>query len=92
MSLTEWLFDGLLGVTLLWLAVRAVFSTELFGNIIAFIALGMLMALAWLRLGAPDLALAEAALGGGITGALFLAALNRLEGAGGQEDDGDEFP
>jgi len=78
-NLLEWLFDGLLGVTLLWLGGRVVFARELLGSVVSFIALGMLMALAWLRLGAPDLALAEAALGGGVTGALLLAALSRLE-------------
>ncbi len=79
MSVLGWLFDGLLGVTLLWLGGRAVFARELSGTIMSFIALGLLMALAWLRLGASDIALAEAALGGGVTGALLLAALNRLE-------------
>jgi uncharacterized MnhB-related membrane protein len=39
----------------------------------------MLMALAWVRLSAPDVALAEAALGSGVTGALLLAAFNRLQ-------------
>jgi len=87
----DWLFDGLLGTTLLWLGGRAVFVRELSASIVSFIALGMLMALAWLRLGAPDVALAEAALGGGVTGALLLAALNRLEaatpGKGERDDD-----
>ena len=73
------LFDGLLGLTLLWLAVRVVFTRELFSAVMTFIALGMLMALAWLRLATPDIALAEAVLGSGVTGALLLAALNRLE-------------
>lgn len=43
-----------------------------------FIAFGLLMALAWVRLQAPDVALAEAAIGAGLTGALLLAALSRL--------------
>ena len=73
------LFDGLLGLTLLWLAVRVVFTRELFSAVVTFIALGMLMALAWLRLATTDIALAEAILGGGVTGALLLGALNRLE-------------
>jgi uncharacterized MnhB-related membrane protein len=36
------------------------------------------MALAWVRLAAPDVALAEAAIGAGLTGALLMAALARL--------------
>jgi uncharacterized MnhB-related membrane protein len=75
----DWLFDGLLGITMLWLGLRAVSSTELLSNILSFIGLGLLMALAWVRLSAPDVALAEAALGSGVTGALLLAALNRLQ-------------
>jgi uncharacterized MnhB-related membrane protein len=90
MTPLNWLFDGLLGATLLWLGILAVFARELFGTIVAFIAFGMLMALAWLRLGAPDVALAEAALGGGVTGALLLAAFNRLERSRTDEGDGDD--
>lgn len=91
MTLIEFLFDGLLGITLIWLAARAVFGPSLFGAILSFIGLGMLMALAWVRLSAPDVALAEAALGGGVTGALLLAAYNRLHhqtpGQTNQHDD-----
>ncbi len=39
---------------------------------------GLLMALAWVRMRAPDVALAEAALGAGLTGPLFLSALRRM--------------
>jgi uncharacterized MnhB-related membrane protein len=39
------------------------------------------MALAWARLDAPDIALAEAAIGAGLTGALLLTALARLKRA-----------
>ena len=79
MSQVDWLFDGLLGLTLLWLGLRAVSSRALFHTIMSFIGLGLLMALAWVRLGAPDVALAEAALGSGVTGALLLAAFKRLK-------------
>lgn len=79
MNTINWLFDGLLGLSLLWLGMRAVSGRALFHTIMSFIGLGMLMALAWVRLGTPDVALAEAALGSGITGALLLAALKRLE-------------
>jgi len=81
MSLLDWLFDGLLGLTMLWLGIRVVSGAELLNTIMSFIGLGILMALAWMRLGAPDVALAEAALGGGVTGALLLAAFNRLKDA-----------
>jgi uncharacterized MnhB-related membrane protein len=79
LTLLQWTFDALLGLALLWLAWRSLESPDLFAAIVLFIAFGLLMALAWVRLEAPDIALAEAAIGAGLTGALLLAALARLE-------------
>lgn len=78
MTHSPWGFDSLLAVTLLWLAWSALSIRGLFKAVILFIAFGLLMALAWVRLEAPDLALAEAAIGAGLTGALFLLALGQL--------------
>lgn len=72
------IFDAVLAGLLLWLAQRCLTAPDLFEGIVAFIAFGLLMALAWVRLGAPDIALAEAAVGSGITGALLLAAWGRM--------------
>ncbi len=77
----DWAIDGLLALMLLWFAWRALSSPELFTAVVFFIAFGLVMALAWVRLDAPDIALAEAAIGAGLTGALLLAALARLERA-----------
>jgi len=71
------LFDGLLALLLVWLAWRAVSDADLFRAVITFIIFGLMMALAWLRLSAPDVALAEAGVGSGLTGALLLVALRR---------------
>jgi multisubunit Na+/H+ antiporter MnhB subunit len=78
MMLLRWVFDGLLVFALLWLAWQALRTPDLFKAIVLFIAFGLVMALAWVRLQAPDIALAEAAIGAGLTGALLLAALARL--------------
>jgi len=77
-TLLQWAFDVLLGSGLLWTAWRALACPDLFRAIVMFIAFGLLMALAWVRLDAPDVALAEAAIGAGLTGALLMAALARL--------------
>lgn len=77
-ALLQSAFDALLGLALLWLAWRALASPDLFKAIVLFITFGLLMVLAWVRLDAPDVALAEAAIGTGLTGALLLAALTRL--------------
>jgi len=78
MILLTWAFDALLGLGLLWLAWRALACPYLFKAIVLFVAFGLFMALAWVRLAAPDVALAEAAIGAGLTGALLMAALARL--------------
>jgi uncharacterized MnhB-related membrane protein len=79
MTLVQWAFDGLLGCTVMWLAWRALACEDLFKGIVLFISFGLLMALVWVRLNAPDIALAEAAIGAGLTGALLLVALAKLD-------------
>jgi uncharacterized MnhB-related membrane protein len=80
-NLLQWSFDSLLGLGLLWLAWRALSCTDLFKAVVLFIAFGLVLALTWVRIDAPDIALAEAAIGAGLTGALLLAALARLKRA-----------
>ena len=84
----NWPLDALLALTLLWVGWRVLTSPDLFKAIVFFISLGLLLALSWVRLKAPDVALAEAAIGAGLTGALLLAALARLRQGeqGGQTD------
>ncbi len=72
------LFDLLLAIALIWLGWQATRAADLYRAVISFIVFGLLMALAWVRLEAPDIALAEAAIGAGATGALLLSALDRL--------------
>lgn len=81
LTLLAWMFDSLLGLGLLWLAWRALSNPDLFMAIVLFIAFGLVLALTWVRLDAPDIALAEVAIGAGLTGALLLAALARLRQA-----------
>ena len=81
-------FDVLLAVALPLLTWRVLAARGLFTSVVLFIALGLLLALAYLRLAAPDVALAEAAIGAGVTGALLLDTLARLGGRrrGGEDD------
>lgn len=81
----EWAFDAALSLGLLWLAWRVVTAPGLFEAVVLFVSFGLLMALAWMRLAAPDVALAEAAIGAGLTGALLMTALGRLRGRGGED-------
>jgi uncharacterized MnhB-related membrane protein len=68
-----------LGLALLIIAVAGfvIVARNSFAAIVAFVAYGLLLSLAWMGLSAPDVALTEAALGGGVTGALLLGACAR---------------
>lgn len=70
------------GLALLILAVAGfvIVARGSFAAIVGFVAYGLLLSLAWMGLSAPDVALTEAALGGGVTGALLLGACTRLRG------------
>ncbi|WP_444677609.1 Na(+)/H(+) antiporter subunit B [Halomonas sp. E19] len=78
MTTLAWGFDALLAAGMLWLGWQALFLSRRFAAVVHFMAFQLLMALAWVRLSAPDIALAEAAVGAGVTGALLLTALGRL--------------
>jgi len=65
---------------LLWLAVWTVVARDAFLAVAGFIAYGLLLSLVWVRLYGIDVALTEAAIGGGLTGALLLGAVGRLRG------------
>ena len=83
----DWTFDLLLAGGLLGLAWQIVASRILFRSVVLFIVFGLLMAVTWARLAAPDLALAEAAIGAGITGALLLSAYRALLPEGSDVDE-----
>lgn len=71
--------DALLALVLLALAVACLWVKTARSGSLLFIAFGLLLALAWVRLGAIDVALAEAAIGAGIAGALLLDAARQFE-------------
>lgn len=68
-------FDILAALGVLSCASIALIARDRIAAIAAFILMGLLVSLAWVRLGAPDVALAEAAIGAGLTGALFLRSV-----------------
>jgi len=79
-QLTLAAIDGVLALAIVGLAAGALSVRSLFTGVVLFIGMGLVLALAWVRLSAPDLALAEAAIGAGLAGALLLAAARRLAG------------
>jgi multisubunit Na+/H+ antiporter MnhB subunit len=81
-------FDLVLCGLLLATALAAVTGSDVFRSVIFFVIYGVLVALVWARVDAVDVALAEAAIGAGLTGVLLLAAHGRLRRAGLDEDPG----
>ena len=69
-----------LAALILGLAVWSVVAREAFAAVAGFIAYGLLLTLAWVQLHGIDVALTEAAIGGGLTGALLIGAAARLRG------------
>ena len=70
----EWLLLTFLVVCAL--AVSA--SRNLLSAVIIFMAYSLVMAVLWVLLQAPDLAITEAAVGAGVTSVLFFVTLQRL--------------
>lgn len=67
-------FDLALAALVLAIATLTIAAREAMSAVISFIAYGLLLSLAWVRLRAPDVALTEAAIGAGVTGLLLLGA------------------
>lgn len=72
------MIDILLALSLLVTAAGVLLARDLYRAVVLFIIFGLLMTLVWVRMQAPDLALAEAAIGAGLTGVLLLDALGHL--------------
>jgi multisubunit Na+/H+ antiporter MnhB subunit len=70
--------DLMLAVLVLGVAAWTIAARDLFASVVGYVAYGLLLALLWVRLYAPDVALTEAAVGGGVTGVLLITAGKRL--------------
>jgi multisubunit Na+/H+ antiporter MnhB subunit len=72
--------NGLIALCLVVAGAWTVIARDLLAATVAFVVLGLMLALGWSWLGAVDVAIAEAAIGGGLTGLLLLGAAARLLG------------
>jgi multisubunit Na+/H+ antiporter MnhB subunit len=71
-------FDLGLAALVVVVACWTIVARGAFAAIVGFVAYGLLLAFVWVRLGAVDVALTEAAIGGGLSGVLMLGAAARL--------------
>ena len=74
MQIVEWL----LLIFLIVCAVAVSVSKNLLNSVIIFMSYSLVMAVIWVLLQAPDLAITEAAVGAGVTSVLFFLALRRV--------------
>ena len=74
MQVIEWL----LLIFLIVCAVAVSVSKNLLNSVIIFMSYSLVMAVIWVLLQAPDLAITEAAVGAGVTSVLFFLALRRV--------------
>ena len=68
-------FDLALCLIVISIAASAVAGRDPFGGVALYVVYGLLLSVAWVRLGAIDVALAEAAIGAGLTGVLLMGAV-----------------
>ena len=73
MTIASAIYIGL-AVLVLALAGWTIFARDDYAAIVGFVTYGLLLSLVWVSLSSHDIALTEAAIGGGVTGALLLGA------------------
>ena len=85
MMMIEWL----LLIFLIVCAVSVSISSSLLNSVIIFMSYSLVMAVIWVILRSPDLALAEVAAGAGVTSAMFFLTLRKIGRMGhkGEEEE-----
>ena len=86
MAVIEWL----LLIFLIVCAIAVSISNNLLNSIIIFMSYSLVMAVIWVLLRSPDLAITEAAVGAGVTSVLFFLALRKIGQMGHKDEDAKE--
>ncbi len=83
MIIIEWL----LLLFLIVCAVAVSISKNLLNSVIIFMSYSLVMAVIWVLLRSPDLAITEAAVGAGVTSVLFFLALRKIGKMGHKDEE-----
>jgi len=75
------LLNILLLLFLVVCAIGVAYIRDLLSAVILFSSFGLIMAIIWQQLSAPDVAMVEAALGTGVTALLIIAAISKTKRA-----------
>lgn len=73
------IFNALLLLFLIICAVAVARIRDLLSGVIIFASYSLIMAVIWLQLSAPDIAITEAAIGAGVTALLLVAAISKTK-------------
>lgn len=71
-------FMNILFLFLIVCAIAVSFTKNLLNSVLIYMSFSLVMALIWIMLESPDLAITEAAVGAGVTTVLFLVTLKKL--------------
>jgi multisubunit Na+/H+ antiporter MnhB subunit len=82
------LLDAGLALLVVGIAAWTIAAESAFAAVVGYVAFGLLLTLAWVRLAAVDVALTEAAIGSGVTGIVLLTATARLRATEAPEQPG----
>lgn len=80
------IFEMLLLCSLVGCALSVCFIRDLLTSIVVFMSYSLIMAVIWVLLQSPDLAITEAAVGAGVTSILFFVTLKKIHAV--QRDEG----
>ena len=83
MIVIEWL----LLIFLIVCAIAVSISKNLLNSVIIFMSYSLVMAVIWVLLRSPDLAITEAAVGAGVTSVLFFLALRKIGQLGHEKEE-----
>ena len=83
MIIVEWL----LLLFLIVCAIAVSISKNLLNSVIIFMSYSLVMAVIWVLLRSPDLAITEAAVGAGVTSVLFFLALRKIGQIGHEKEN-----
>ncbi|MGN1295187.1 MAG: hydrogenase subunit MbhD domain-containing protein [Bacilli bacterium] len=72
------IFKIILLVSLIVCAIAVFFIKDVLTSIVVFMSYSSIMAIIWILLQAPDLAITEASVGAGVTSILFFLTLKRI--------------
>ena len=72
-------FETILLIGLVVCAIAVSFSKNLLNSILIFMSYSLMMAVIWILLESPDLAITEAAVGAGVTSLLFFITLKKIQ-------------